>query len=111
MLQKNLREYSIHFCTRKLLEVKSNARLWRTFWLALGELEATNQLLKDEYQTLQLALSSAEQKLVAAQKENDRLVCEILDMKERDVQVEKTYLIGPIKLIRGIIHRVLRYNS
>ena len=53
---------------------------------ALGELEATNQLLKDEYQTLQLALSSAEQKLVAAQKENDRLVAEILDMKEKDVQ-------------------------
>ncbi len=54
---------------------------------ALGELEATNQLLKDEYQTLQLALSSAEQKLVAAQKENDLLVAQILDMKERDVQV------------------------
>ncbi len=54
---------------------------------ALGELEATNQLLKDEYQTLQLALSSAEQKLVAAQKENDNLVAQILDMKERDVQV------------------------
>ena len=54
---------------------------------ALGELEATNQLLKDEYQTLQLALSSAEQKLIAAQKENDLLVAQILDMKERDVQV------------------------
>jgi hypothetical protein len=41
-------------------------------------------------QTLQLALFSAEQKLLAAQKENDRLVAEILDMKERDVQASLT---------------------
>jgi hypothetical protein len=39
---------------------------------------------------LQLALFSAEQKLLAAQKENDRLVAEILDMKERDVQASLT---------------------
>jgi hypothetical protein len=30
---------------------------------------------------------SAEQKLVEAQKENDHLVAQILDMKEKDVQV------------------------
>ena len=40
---------------------------------AMHELEATNQLLKDEYQTLQLTLNSAEQKLVEVQKENSQL--------------------------------------
>ena len=40
---------------------------------AMNELEATNQLLKDEYQTLQLALTSAEQKLIETQKENNQL--------------------------------------
>lgn len=49
------------------------------------ELEATNQLLKDEYQTLQLALTSAERKLVSAQKENDLLVAQIMEFKDRDV--------------------------
>lgn len=49
------------------------------------EIEATNQLLKDEYQTLQLALSSAERKLLEAQKENDQLVAQIMEFKERDV--------------------------
>lgn len=39
----------------------------------MNELEATNQLLKDEYQTLQLALTSAEQKLIETQKENNQL--------------------------------------
>ena len=39
----------------------------------MHELEATNQLLKDEYQTLQLTLNSAEQKLVEVQKENSQL--------------------------------------
>ena len=52
---------------------------------ALQELEGTNQLLKDEYTTLQLALSSAETKLVQAQKENDKLVGQIIELKERDV--------------------------
>ena len=52
---------------------------------AISELEATNQLLKDEYQTLQLALSSAERKLVEAQKENDTLLSKIMEFKERDV--------------------------
>jgi autophagy-related protein 16 len=49
------------------------------------DLEKTNQLLKDEYQTLQLALSSAEGKLVTAMKENDHLVGQVIDMKENDV--------------------------
>lgn len=75
-----------------ILYLLSEVFLLYVFKPALGELEATNQLLKDEYQTLQLALSSAEQKLVAAQKENDRLVAEILDMKEKDVQVALVYL-------------------
>ncbi len=52
---------------------------------AIGELEATNQLLKDEYTTLQLALSSSERKLVDVQKENDLLVAQIMEFKERDV--------------------------
>ncbi len=52
---------------------------------AMAENEATNQLLRDEYQTLQLALSSAERKLVEAQKENDTLVAKIMEFKERDV--------------------------
>ena len=51
----------------------------------MHELEATNQLLKDEYQTLQLALTSAEQKLVEVQKENNTLVTQIIEFKERDV--------------------------
>merc|ERR1711962_1823928 len=52
---------------------------------AMNELEATNQLLKDEYQTLQLALTSAEQKLIETQKENNQLVAQIMEFKERDV--------------------------
>ena len=53
--------------------------------LRMSELESTNQLLKDEYQTLQLVLSSAERKLIDAQKENDTLVSQIMEFKERDV--------------------------
>ncbi len=52
----------------------------------LSELESTCQLLKDEYQALQLALSSAERKLIDVQKENDHLVCQVLELKERDVK-------------------------
>ena len=52
---------------------------------AMHELEATNQLLKDEYQTLQLTLNSAEQKLVEVQKENSQLVGQIMEFKDRDV--------------------------
>ena len=51
----------------------------------MSEVEKTNQLLKDEYQTLQLTLSSAERKLIETKKENDRLVAQVIDMKERDV--------------------------
>ncbi len=43
---------------------------------------------------LKLALSSAEQKLVTAQKENDLLVAQILDMKERDVVVSSPFFIS-----------------
>lgn len=53
---------------------------------AIKELEDTNQLLKDEYQTLQLALNTAERKLVEAQKQNDGLVAQIMEFKERDVE-------------------------
>lgn len=49
------------------------------------ELRATTQLLKDEYQTLQLALTSAEKKLLNAQKDNDRLVAQVIELKEKDV--------------------------
>ena len=51
----------------------------------IHELEATSQLLKDEYQTLQLALTTAERKLVEAQKDNDRLVAQLIELKEKDV--------------------------
>ena len=51
----------------------------------VSEVEATNQLLKDEYQALQLALSTAERKLLESQKENDILVNQIMEFKERDV--------------------------
>ena len=51
----------------------------------MSEIEKTNQLLKDEYQTLQLTLSSTERKLIETKKENDRLVVQVIDMKERDV--------------------------
>ncbi len=51
----------------------------------LGELEATNQLLKDEYQALQLTLTGYEQKLLKAQKENDQLINQLMEYKERDV--------------------------
>ena len=51
----------------------------------VSEVKASNQLLKDEYQTLQLALSTAERKLLESQKENDQLVNQIMEFKERDV--------------------------
>eukprot|EP00095_Tigriopus_kingsejongensis_P001897 maker-scaffold287_size221780-snap-gene-1.27 protein:Tk01897 transcript:maker-scaffold287_size221780-snap-gene-1.27-mRNA-1 annotation:"autophagy-related protein 16-1 isoform x2" len=51
----------------------------------MSELEETNQLLKDEYQALQLALNSAEKKLVKVQKENEILVVQVMDLKEKDV--------------------------
>ena len=51
----------------------------------INELEGTNQLLKDEYQTLQLALNSAENKLLQVQKENDQLILQIMEHKEKDV--------------------------
>ena len=51
----------------------------------ITEVESTNQLLKDEYQTLQLALSTAERKLLESKKENDQLVNQIMEFKERDV--------------------------
>ena len=78
---------------------------------ALGELEATNQLLKDEYQTLQLALSSAEQKLITAQKENDLLVAQILDMKERDVMVSSAFCLVKLKVLNDQNDLAYRQNS
>ena len=48
------------------------------------ELESTNQLLKDEYQALQLALTSAETKLRAIQKENEVLVTQLMELKAKD---------------------------
>ena len=43
----------------------------------LQELEATNQLLKDEYQALQLTLSGLEQRLEKGRRENDRLIAQV----------------------------------
>lgn len=53
----------------------------------VAELEATNQLLKDEYQTLQLVLTSAEEKLVQAQQENNTLLAQVMEYKDRDVRI------------------------
>ena len=50
----------------------------------MAELESTNQLLKDEYQALQLALSSAENKLRGIQKENEMLVQQLMSLKAKD---------------------------
>ncbi len=51
----------------------------------VSELEKTNQLLKDEYQTLQLALTSAERKRDDALKENARLLEHVIELKEKEV--------------------------
>ncbi|CAB4055544.1 ATG16L1 [Lepeophtheirus salmonis] len=53
----------------------------------LDELRDRNQLLNDEYQALHLALNSADHKLIEAQKENDRLLAQVMEFKERDVQL------------------------
>lgn len=58
----------------------------RNLTSAISELESTNQLLKDEYQTIQLALNTAEGKLIAAQKENDSLIAQVMEFKEKDVE-------------------------
>jgi len=52
----------------------------------IAELESTNQLLKDEYQALQLALNSAENKLTAVKKENDDLVVKVMLFKAQDAE-------------------------
>ena len=51
-----------------------------------SETEATSQLLKDEYQALQLALTSAEDKLRTVQKENETLVQQLMALKAMDVE-------------------------
>ena len=51
-----------------------------------SETEATSQLLKDEYQALQLALTSAEEKLRTVQKENETLVQQLMALKAMDVE-------------------------
>jgi len=51
-----------------------------------AETEATSQLLKDEYQALQLALTSAEEKLRGVQRENETLVQQLMVLKTMDVE-------------------------
>merc|ERR550519_542108 len=51
-----------------------------------AETEATSQLLKDEYQALQLALTSAEDKLRVVQAENETLVQQLMALKTMDVE-------------------------
>ena len=51
----------------------------------MQEIGETNQLLKDEYQALSLALNSAEKKLREAKTENDRLLVTVIELKEKDV--------------------------
>jgi len=51
-----------------------------------AETEATSQLLKDEYQALQLALTSAEEKLRGVQRENETLIQQLMALKTMDVE-------------------------
>ena len=67
------------------LESKEDAHQKAKLKAIVTEVESTNQLLRDEYQTLQLALSTAERKLLESQKENDKLIHQIMEFKERDV--------------------------
>ena len=50
------------------------------------ELENINQMLKDEYQALQLAFTSLEEKLRKAQEENRQLVERLIKYKTRDAE-------------------------
>ena len=43
-------------------------------------------MLKDEFQTLHLTLTTTEKKLLDSQKENDQLIVQLMELKERDVQ-------------------------
>jgi len=52
-----------------------------------SELESTNQLLKDEYQALQLALTTAENSLNQVKKENNVLVEQIMKFKAKDADM------------------------
>jgi len=52
----------------------------------MAELESTNQLLKDEYQALQLALNSAETKLRTIQRENETMVTQLMSLKAQDAE-------------------------
>ena len=52
----------------------------------ISELESTNQLLKDEYQALQLALTSAETEVRQQKTENEMLVQQVLSLKARDIE-------------------------
>jgi len=52
----------------------------------ISELQSTSQLLKDEYQALQLALSSAETELRQQKTENEMLVQQLLSLKARDIE-------------------------
>ena len=49
----------------------------------ISELQSTNQLLRDEYQALQLALNSAETKTRSIQAENERLVQNVMQLKDQ----------------------------
>ena len=51
-----------------------------------AELENINQMLKDEYQALQLAFTSLEEKLRKAQEENRQLVERLIKYKTRDAE-------------------------
>ena len=59
--------------------------VWSRLKNDLHELTQTNQLLKDEFQTLHLTLNATEKKLVDAQKENDQLIAQLMALKEQDV--------------------------
>ena len=50
------------------------------------ELEETNQLLKDEHQTLNLAMNTAENKLTEVQKENAKLIEMVMVYKNKEVE-------------------------
>ena len=47
-------------------------------------MESTSQLLKDEYQALQLALNTAEANLRAVKQENEVMVGQLMSLKAQD---------------------------
>ncbi|KAF7988294.1 hypothetical protein HCN44_009939 [Aphidius gifuensis] len=69
------------------LEFNANLRTELTFCISeKRDLEGVNQILRDEYQALQLAFASLEEKLRKAQEENRQLVERLIKLKAKDAE-------------------------